>query len=76
MNLLQKQKLLCDLLLDEIRLEIMFDDHLIKNQALLDYKKKPIWSSGHIGIFPKGGPYEFNPKLNTYSFVCFWMKNA
>ena len=25
--------------MDEIRLEIMFDDHLVKNQALLDYKE-------------------------------------
>ena len=57
------KKLLSGLLLDEICLEIMFDDHLVKTQVLLDYKKKPIWSSGHIGIFPKGGPYEFSPKL-------------
>ena len=49
--------------MDEIHLEIMFDDHLVKNEALLDYKKRPIGSSGYIGIFPKGGPYEFSPKL-------------
>ena len=25
--------------MDEIRLEIMFDDHLVKNQSLLDYEE-------------------------------------
>ena len=48
------KKLLFDLLLDEIRLEIMFDDHLVKNRALLHYKKTylvkwPYWN------FSKGG---------------------
>ena len=28
----------------------------------------PIWSSGYIGIFPKGGPYEFSPKLKKLLF--------
>ena len=54
----------------------MFDDHLVKNRALLDYKKSPIWSRGHIRIFPKGGPYEFSPKLKNYSLVWFWKKYA
>ena len=36
----------------------------------------PIWSSGHIGIFPKKGPYEFSPKLKSYYLVCFWTKYA
>ena len=30
--------------------------------------KRPIWSSGHIGIFPKGGPHEFSPKLKKLLF--------
>ena len=52
-----------------MRLEIMFDDRLVTNPAILDYKKRPIWSSGHIGIFPKGGPYEFSPKLKKLLFA-------
>ena len=31
----------------------------------------PIWSSGHIGIFPKKGPYEFSPKLNPTLWSAF-----
>ena len=31
----------------------------------------PIWSSGHIGIFPKGGPYEFSPKIKELLFQLF-----
>ena len=43
------KKVLFGPLLDEIRLEIMFDDHLVKNRALLDYKKAyllkwPYWN--------------------------------
>ena len=33
------KKLLSGLLLHEIRLEIMLDDHLVQNRALLDYRK-------------------------------------
>ena len=40
MNLVQnKNKLLVGLFFEEIRLEIMFDDRLVTNRALLDYKK-------------------------------------
>ena len=43
----------------------MLDDHLVKNRALVDYKKGLIWSSAHIWIFPKGGPNKFSPKLKN-----------
>ena len=46
----------------------MFDDRLVTNRFLLDYKKSPILSGGHIGIFPKGEPYELSPKLKTQLF--------
>ena len=46
----------------------MLDDHLVTNLAFLDYKKKHIWSSRQIGINPKGGPYEFSPKLKKLLF--------
>ena len=47
----------------------MLDDNLVKNRALLDYKKGLFaWSSGHIGNFPKGEPYEFSPKLKKLLF--------
>ena len=62
--------------MDELRQEIMLDDHLVKKEAFLDYKKKLIWSSGDIEIFPKGGPYEFSPKLKNYYLVCFWTNYA
>ena len=45
----------------------MLDNRLVKNRAFLDYRKA-IWSSGHIGIFPKGGPYEFSPKIKKLLF--------
>ena len=44
----------------------MFDDHLVKNQALLDYKKRYLVKGPYCN-FPKGGPYEFSPKLKNYS---------
>ena len=55
-NLVQIKKLLFGLLLDKLRLQIMLDDHLVTNIAFLDCEKNPIWSSGHFGYFPKGGP--------------------
>ena len=75
MNLVQNIKLFLDLLLKEIRVEIMFDDRLVTNRSLLDYKKGPF---GQVAIleFSKGGPYEFSLKLKNYSFVSFWRKYA
>ena len=40
----------------------MLDNRLVKNRAFLDYRKA-IWSSGHIGIFPK-----FSPKIKKLLF--------
>ena len=39
MNLVQNEKTTLWSAFGEIRLEIMFDDLLVKNRALLDYKK-------------------------------------
>ena len=76
MNLVQIKKLLFGLFLEELRLEIMFDDRLVTNRAPPRTIRKAYLLIGHIGIFPKGGPYEFSPKLKNYSLVCFWRKYA
>ena len=49
MNLYKIKQLLFGLLLDKLHLEIMLDDHLVKNRAFLDYKKSlfgqvPYWN--------------------------------
>ena len=55
MSLIQTWKFFICLLLNMLGLEIMFDDHLVKKQALLDdEKKKTILNSRHIEIFLKG----------------------
>ena len=55
MNLVQIKKLLFGLLLDEIRLEIRLDDHLVKNRALLDYKKGLFGQLAILKFFQRGG---------------------
>ena len=50
------KKLLCGLLLDEIRQEIMFDDRLVTNRALLDYKKCLFCQVGILEFFQMGDP--------------------
>ena len=42
--------------LDELRLEIMLDDHLVKNGASLDYKKSLFGQVGILEFFQKGDP--------------------
>ena len=42
--------------MDEIRLEIMFDDHLVKNRALLDYKKGLFGQVAILEFFQRGDP--------------------
>ena len=45
--------------MDEIRLEIMFDHHLVKNQALLDYLDYEESLFGQVAIlefFQRGDP--------------------
>ena len=46
MILVKNWKIPLGLCLDKVGQEIMFDDHLFRKQALLDYKKL-ILSSGH-----------------------------
>ena len=56
MNLVQHLKLLFGLLLDEKRLEIMFDDHLVKNGALLDDKTSLFGQVAILEFFQRGDP--------------------
>ena len=56
MNFVQNKKLLLSLLLDEIRLEIMLDDRLVKNGALLDYKKGLFGQVAILEFFQRGDP--------------------
>ena len=50
------KKLLFGLLLEEIRLEIMFDNRLVTYRALLDYKNGLFGQVAILLIFPKGDP--------------------
>ena len=56
MILVKTGKSLLGLFLDKKGLEIMFDDHLVRKQALLE-NKKPILSSGHnlLDFLPQRG---------------------
>ena len=42
--------------MDEIRLEIMFDDHQVKNRALLDYEKRLFGRVAILEFFQRGDP--------------------
>ena len=48
------KKLLFGLLLEEIYLEIMLDDHLVKNQTLLDYNKGLFGQVAILEFFQRG----------------------
>ena len=48
------KKVLLDLLVDQMHLEIMFDDHPVKNRDLPDYKRAP-FVNGPYWNFSKGG---------------------
>ena len=66
-------KLLLGLFWDKISLEIIFDDRLVRKQALLHYKKAdftkwPYW------LFFKGGTPWWWSKLGNYSLACFGTK--
>ena len=57
----------------KISLEIMFDDRLVRKQALLhykkaDYKKWPSW------LFFKGGTPSLWSQIGNYSLLCFGTK--
>ena len=57
MNFVQKiKKLLFGLLLEEIYLEIILDDYLVKNQTLLDYKKGLFGQVPILEFFQRGDP--------------------
>ena len=59
--------------LDKMGLEIMFVDHPIRKQAVLDKKKKKlsILHSGHTGTVSKGLTHDIVQKLEFMS-VWFW----
>ena len=43
-------------------------DHLVRKQALLDYKKR-ILHSYQIGIFSKGSTHDFGQKMEILSYL-------
>ena len=51
--------MLFGLLLDELRLEIMLHDHLVKNRAFLDYKESLFGQVATLEFFQKGDPMIF-----------------
>ena len=56
MNLVQNEKTTLWSAFGEIHLEIMFDDHLVKNRALLDYKKGLFGQVAILEFFQRGDP--------------------
>ena len=63
------------LFLNKMGFDNMFDDHLVRKQALIDWKIL-ILHGGHIGIFPKGLNHDFGEKKWKFIFVCFLTYNA
>ena len=59
-NFVEIKKPLFFLVLDKIHLEIMFDDHLVKNRGLLDYK---------ISLFGQVATLEFFQRGNLMNLV-------
>ena len=55
--------------MDEIRLEIMFDDHLVKNRALQDYKKSLFAQVAILDIFQRGDPMNLVQNLFLFLFL-------
>ena len=72
MSLVRNWKFYICLFLDILGLEIMSDDHLVKNQALVNDKKKSILNSRHIEIFSTL-THDFGQKIGNFTFVCFWI---
>ena len=54
MILVKHWKLLLGLVLDKIGQEIMFDDYLIRKQALLDYRKSNFYKVTILDFFQRG----------------------
>ena len=63
------KKLLSGLLLHEIRLQIMLDDHLAQNRALLDYRKGLFGQVAILEFFQRGEPMNLvqNEKTTLWS---------
>ena len=57
----------------EISLEIIFDDRLVRKQALLHYKKADFTNWLYWFFFKGGTPWWWS-KLRNYSLVCFGRK--
>ena len=58
------------MLLEEIRLEIVFDDRLVTNRALLDYKKGLFGQVAILEFLQRGDPMNLveNEKNNSLLF--------
>ena len=63
------KRLLSGLLLHEIRLETMLDDHLVQNRALLDYRKGLFGQVAISEFFQRGDPMNLvqNEKTTLWS---------
>ena len=56
MNLVQNLKTTLGLVMDNICLEIMLDDHLVNNRALQDYRKSLFGQVAILEFFQRGDP--------------------
>ena len=56
MNLVQNLKTTLGLVMDNICLEIMLDDHLVNNRALQDYRKSLFGQVTILEFFQRGDP--------------------
>ena len=70
MILVKNWKLLLALVLDKIGQEIMFDDYLVRKQALLDHRKA-VLQSDYIGFFSKGLTHDFGQNWEITSWFVF-----
>ena len=59
------------LILDKLGLEIMFDIHQGRNQALPDNKKKILQKWPYWIFFSKGLTHDFGQKLENFSWFVF-----
>ena len=57
----------------KISLEIIFDDRLVRKEALLHYKKVDFTKWPYWLFFKKGNP-RLGSKIGNYSLVCFGTK--
>ena len=71
--MIKNWKLLLGLFSDKKSLGIIFNDPLVRKQALLNYKKM-ILQIGHIGFFSKGVPHDCDQKLEITPWFVFGQK--